>query len=83
MKLKIGALYKYPSIKRIELFDNPEKDSFIVDFIGLTEANEPFVLLDYISLEDVWWRLKILTTDGKIGWVTIQIIKFLEELKKE
>lgn len=83
MNLKIGSLYQYPATRRIELFDSPDKDSFIVDFLGLIEANEPFALLDYISLEDIWWRLKILTADGKIGWVTIQFINHLRESKSE
>ena len=55
------------------LFDNK-----ILCFI---EPKEPFVLLDVISLEDAFWRLYVLTTDGRMGWVTVQFIRYLEEVK--
>lgn len=81
--MKIGTLYQYPSTRRIELFENPKESDYIIDFLGLLEPNEPFVLLETISLEDVFWRLRILTTDGKMGWITIQIINLLQEAKMQ
>jgi hypothetical protein len=81
--MKIGSLYQYSSTRRIELFENPENsNSFIVDFLGLLSPKEPFVLLEIISLEDIFWRLRILTIDGKVGWITIQFVSLLQEAKK-
>ena len=79
--MNIGDLYCYPATLRLELFEDAGSGSYIVDFIGLIEPKEPFVLLGLISLEDAFWRLYVLTTDGRMGWVTVQFIRYLEEVK--
>ena len=77
----LGRLYCFPGDLRVEIFEDPSIDSLVVDYLGLTEQEHPFVLLDVISLEDTFWRLYVLTTDGRMGWVTVQFIRYLEEVK--
>ena len=82
MNYNLGGLYHLPSTSRIEIYDNPnQQNSYIVDFVGLLEAKEIFVLLEVISFEDIWWRLKVLTTKGEIGWINVQFIQYLEEVE--
>ena len=79
----LGGLYYYPSVRRIELYNNPTNyDDFIADHLRLLEAKEIFVLLEVVSFDDIWYRLKILTTKGEIGWINIQLIRYLEEVRE-
>ena len=79
--MNIGDLYCYPATLRLELFEDPSTDYLIIDYLGLIEPEHPFVLLNFLSLEEVFWRLYVLTTDGRMGWVTVQFIRYLEEVK--
>lgn len=78
MKLKIGSLYTYPNNRAV--YTRSRSTS---DIIALIEKNQPFVLLE-LGEELKWVQpLKVLTTDGVVGWITIGYMEDLVEVKHD
>lgn len=68
-RFNVGKLYG--TIVEKDLFTGPI-DFFLknsdVRFIGTLETKTPFVLLSYDIVVETFYRVKILTSDGKIAW---------------
>lgn len=74
-QFKVGNLYKTFYYKTLYNFFYDE-DSMFKDEIGYIENNTIFVLLEIDDFRDGY--MKILATDGLIGWIQYSELNFSE-----
>ena len=56
-----------------DLWASPEENSFVGDFALINPTIDPVVVLEINHLGDKIQNLKVLTSNGKIGWIRIHI----------
>ena len=56
-----------------DLWASPEENSFVGDFALINPTIDPVVVLEINHLGDKLQNLKVLTSNGKIGWIRIHI----------
>jgi len=72
-KFHCGKMYTSHKPHFLATYVDPEFDRFDSAVIGAIAVNVPFVLLKKLSMNrelfSFKYRLQVLTTDGKIGWI--------------
>lgn len=76
----VGKLYLWrPKLTYFEngcewdLWASPEENSFVGESTLINPTIDPVVVLEINHLGDKLQNLKVLTSDGRIGWIRIHI----------
>jgi hypothetical protein len=70
-EIQFGGLYHYPQHDVVvNVYEDPKKDNYS-KYVFTIQKGIPFVPLELIQVkkEKNFYRLKVLTSTGKIGWM--------------